>query len=531
MSTIIKMARLKKRIEQSKGLVIYGAGYLAKILITEFAENGIFVNYCVVSHRDKDTNSFEKIPLYEFENCICDMQKDNVITLIAVTELYEKEIEKNLQNNQIKNYLFVTEYVRTNDLLEYYSEKTEQEYLTEVAEWYVDKKRLALQDIEIIKKQFEYIINKRKYYEDKIVFAVGNPSPRVVKMLDALHEKGYQVDILFYAKAWNYENFYNQLVEKCANHFNCNTIEELMYYMILSHAKVIHLFSHINISDIAYILIKQKQIFPKLVFDQYDIANEMYITTYSSSNSFTCERYCLEHADGLCCRGYEQEYLIKEKQYKLCKNIIQFFDYCQSETFFYEGRDKTEELSLCYAGGIATEREWPEAPYACFLEFAKLCEKKQCHFHVYPSTWDENRFMDYILLDKKSDYFHFHRPVPFEILKRELLKYDYGVHLMKQGYLEKDYSGYITRNKTIYSVTNHFYDYLDAGLPIIAATPVRFSQEFEKEGVLLNWTIEEYDFDELRRRREELKNKVVAVRKKWSIGRKIEELISFYNAL
>lgn len=531
MSVNIRMTRLKKKIEQYKRLVIYGAGYLAKILNNELSENGILANYCVVSHKDKDVNSFENIPLYEFSDYVSDMQKNDVITLIAVTELYEQEIENTLIQNKIMNYLFITDYSRIITSFEKYSNKTEEEYLSEIAEWYIDKNKLTLKDLKPAKKHLEDIINSKKYYEDKIVFAVGNPSPRVVKMLGALHKRGYRVEILFYANTWLNDNFYNQLTEISENYHICKTIEELMYYMIMSQAKVIHLFSHIGISYIAFILIKQKELFPKLVFEQYDIANEMYITTYSSQNNFESERYCLEHADGLCCRGYEQEYLVRERQYKISGKIIKFFDYCQDEQIDETIKCKRNELSLCYAGGIATEREWPGAPYACFLEFAELCKENKCHFHVYPSTWNEQRFVDYIELDKKSDYFHFHRPVPFEKLKEELSQYDYSVHLMKQGYLEKEYSGYTTRNKTLYSVTNHFYDYLDAGLPIIAASPVKFARYFEKKGVLLRWTIEEYDFEELKSRRDELKNNVVIVREKLRIGQKIDDLISFYNKL
>ncbi len=134
-------------------------------------------------------------------------------------------------------------------------------------------------------------------------------------------------------------------------------------------------------------------------------------------------------------------------------------------------------------------------------------------------------------MDRKSDYFHFHKPVSYRDLRQELKQYDYGIHIIKNNFLKREKDGYYTRNKLIYAVTNHFYDYLEAGLPIIAAYPVKFAEYFEKKNVLLNWTLEEFDFEQLICRRKELKQNAIQVKKQLSVGKQIEKLIGFYNML
>lgn len=144
MNMNIKIARLKKDIAQYNRLVIYGAGDLAKKTNNELIERGIFAEYCVVSSKNENTNRFENMPLYSFSERIKDMQKSGVITLIAVTELYEKEIEQMLIQNGVKKYLFITEYLRKTISFEEYKNKTEQEYLIDIAEWCVDAHNVSL---------------------------------------------------------------------------------------------------------------------------------------------------------------------------------------------------------------------------------------------------------------------------------------------------------------------------------------------------------------------------------------------------
>ena len=63
-----------------------------------------------------------------------------------------------------------------------------------------------------IKKQLKDIIQKNSRRKDKAVFAVGNFSPRVIKMAGALHKKGFEVEILFYPGIWILDCFLDALL-------------------------------------------------------------------------------------------------------------------------------------------------------------------------------------------------------------------------------------------------------------------------------------------------------------------------------
>lgn len=531
MENRIRVTRLREAIKDYDSIIIYGAGQMAKAIYKELIKNNFFPLFCVVSNKEKNNDTFENIPLHAITDCISEMRRDGVVTFIAVTELYEKEIEEVLRQHNIHNYIFMTEYIYAKSFCQM---ETEEEYLDKIAEWHVEKHNLEVKDIELTKRKLKDLI-QGKCEKDKIVFVVAWIAPRVVKIANALCKNGYVIEVLFCPDIWNRKTLKNKLINICDTCTDCHSLEELMYCIMESKAKVVHIFSDICHSHIGYILIKKKRMFGKVIFDQYDIADGMYVDTYASKETYFYERYCIENADGLCCRGYEQKYLVNKKDYKIKGKTIKFFDYCWAVTentnYYEELYNKEKPLTLCYAGGIATEKEWPEAPYACFLEFASTCEKNKCHFHVYPSDWDEVRFKEYIELDNISEYFHFHKPVEYEKLSSELSQYDYGVHLIKKGFLEKEIVGYNTRNKLIYGVTNHFYDYIDAEIPIIAAAPLMFVDFFEKEEVLINWTVEEFNFELLIQMRDKLHKKVVEVKKKLQIDRHIGELTELYNSI
>ena len=72
---------------------------------------------------------------------------------------------------------------------------------------------------------------------------------------------------------------------------------------------------------------------------------------------------------------------------------------------------------------------------------------------------------------------------------------------------------------------------MEAGLPSIGATPVKLVEELEQRGVLLKWTIEEYDFEKLRQLKAEMKEKVLVAREEFRVKNQIERLIHFYDSL
>ena len=68
-------------------------------------------------------------------------------------------------------------------------------------------------------------------------------------------------------------------------------------------------------------------------------------------------------------------------------------------------------------------------------------------------------------------------------------------------------------------------------MPIIAAEPVELVKEFEAKEMLIRWTLEEYDYDELRQRKRKMKESVKKNRDSFMMKNQIKRLIDFYAEL
>lgn len=513
-----KKNRLMKKVQDYSKIVIYGAGYLGKQVANVLHTEKINLSAFIVTKKENDICM--GIPVWEFENIKEKIAVTDTLIIIGVTSKYEEEIEGKLVANKIDNYIKISDYIRENSF-EYYRDKSQEQYLDEIEEWYRDKYGSDERILGWREKGWDKKRTNRDY--NKIIFTVRDLSPRVNKIINCLKNREYSIELILMPDVIKRAHILEDIVETCENIYECKCIEEVMWHLNHSDAFINHIFNA-NCNDCAAIILKMKSLFPKAIFEQYDVLEGMYTTV--SQNELNLERYCMEEAQGVCCRGFETEYLKKYKNY-LIRDFV-FLDY-------YERREQSaeytpqEELSICYVGGIATERAYPGASYACYLELARLCEKNHCHYHMYPSVWDEKMLEEYIVYEKKHKYFHLHKPIPFRELCKELAKYDYGVHPIKKDYQYKREQGYVTNNKFIYATTNKYFDYVEAGLPIISATPEKLAHLFEEKGLLIRWTIEDYDFDELKRRRGEMRESVKKNRDSLCIENQIQYLLDFYK--
>ncbi len=520
---ITKLKKYKKRI-------IYGAGDYARRLLQTLKNYGIAVDYCVVTDKKENPDFLEDIPVCRINTCYADMQREDTVILIGVSSIYEKEIINMLLGYNIYNYLIIDDLYRNNSVtLNDYKNKTVQDCMEEIVEWYLDSDDNGFENYDQVMTRMKSLLRKEQKTREKIIFAVGDLSPRVIKIAKALSEKEYEIKVYICPGALIRQVCSSELQELNIFCHVCEYVEEIMYYMIVEKPWVIHIFSGWGDSISTYFLVKMKELFPKIVYDKYDIFNGMY--AYISAELLEAERYCLENADGICNRGYELEYLMNETNYNIKGKTIQFLDYCKDGSVDYVYRDEKEPLTLCYAGSIQTEKSHPDSSVACWLSLAEMCEKNKCHLHIYPMTWDKKTFAEYMELDSVNKFFHFHKPVPYMQIEKELSQYDYMVHPIRAGFLSKEINGIYYRRKGIYGCSNKFFDSLDAGLPIIGISMTKFTKFLEERGVCIRWAIEEYDFNLLKEKRNELRKKVVLVHKELQIKEHINELIKFYNSL
>ena len=401
--------------------------------------------------------------------------------------------------------------------------------LNSAAMWYVKNHRMRIKNCSGVMQKLKECMQTQYSVEDKkIIFIIELvATARLEKITKALCKRGYRITLLYNTKMVPKTEGLERLKEYCEAVHGYNRVAQLLYYTIESRIPIVHFYVAYNNFASILLLLQVKGIMPRIIAEKYDIFNGT--TPYKEAKKRYCraEKYFMEHSDGVCCREFSMEYCVKELGFELRREYLVFLDYAEEQIF--EEKEKQEELSLCYVGEICTEKEYPGASYACFLELAAKCERNNCHLHVYPFMWSETRFSQYIKYAQNSQYFHFHHPVEHNKLYEEISQYDYGIHPVKSTYLDREIDGCITRNKLIYASTNKYFDYISAGIPIIGISPVIITKEIEKTGGIIRWSIDDYDFDELKRRKKELRDELLQNRGYWMIDNRISELTDYYE--
>lgn len=529
----INFIALAQRLYKYDRIIFYGTGYMAGMLCDGLERMGITIDSCVVTHKRTNESYFRNtIPVYQVDEHLEEMRGENTVVLVAVGPQFEREIESILCNYGVKKYLLFSSFWKDRAaLFRDYQTKTVEQCIEDIAGWHIAAGQKDWENLDKVKEELTARIADRTTIKNRIVVAVSDLSPRVLKIVRALHNVGKEIKIYIYPNAMLREVCIDGLQKLGIPYHECICMEELMYELIMEQAEVVHSFSCGGNTVAAYVLIKMKELFSShIVYDEYDIFNEFY--TNALPEELEPERFCLEKADGICNRGYELDYLSQQCGYCFEGKTIQFIDYCRDEDIEQPEQHAEGTLSVCFAGWLTTEEANPNASEsACLLEFARMCEEAECHFHVYPSFWSEGLFKNYIELDKVSEYFHFHRPVPYDLLKKELSQYDYGMHLIKADFLQRETNGFFRKEKFIISMSNRFFDFLDAGVPIITAVPVLLSKYLESKGVLIPWAIEEYDFEHLRKNKGKYREAVEKAQKELQIKNHIHKLIEFYDSL
>lgn len=515
---------LLNKISDYNGFVLYGAGYISQLLKEKLAEENIKPLYCVVTGKDGNPEKSGETNVYSFQEKKSELCSKRILIVIAVSYPYEREIRNLLNQEGIVNYISVSEYCCDFAMFkELYIEKDLKWYLSRIKKWQYEHYETVLDD--------SCLLESREENPAEIVLVVNHPSPRALKIIKALMERGEKITVLVDKKTVK-EPVYSlwcEDLEKLGICYYYNWIEELFFLLLKKRKAVIHVFSTWGNICITYILLKLQNENHKVIVDEYDIVNGYY--TEVDENTLRLEKYCLEHASGICYRDFSLEYLTDYLDFNVRGKTIRFFDYCFGKDSHGALEENKGELSLCYAGGVVTEEDYVDCPFAFSMEFIETCEKNRCHLHIYPTCWDEVRYGKLIKKAEGSNYFHFHKPVMYEGLFQELSQYDYGIILTRDDIWEKEVSGYNTKYKYIYAATNKLFDYLDAGLPIISAEPKKMAEYLEDMGVLINWTNGQFDFNHLMAVRKSMRQKTAKIREELWVGNHIGKLVDFYESL
>lgn len=379
----------------------------------------------------------------------------------------------------------------------------------------------------------------RKYNPKCIVMISDSMKPRIAKIGFALRKKGYFVVFIMKKE------------EKSAVfHTDVKFFDRILFFKdskdaytkCLRYAPLVyHIFSEAKVETWVEHLLKNKNELGKMVYDQYDVYRglaSVYIEGCAER-----EKYCMENADGLCCRHFETQYLKHKFHYEFKGRRILFLDYCWNR-YPVRKREKAEQepLEIVYGGRILPRRtnavlgktEW-EA-----IEFlAGNCEASGNNLSMIPSSeCDKRLFRDFFRLDKRLAHFTLKKTMPY----KELICYesgmDYGIDCLEFQNKAEEYKKYCRLTdyeaKARYYATNKFFDYLDAGIPIIYGRKGEmFGRYLADYGVAVPCALENMprEFQHLKGKRNQYAKNVIRARKELSVENQIGRLIHFYKTL
>ena len=532
---LIDFDNLYYMISQKKKLFLYGIGKIGQIVKKELEFRGRTIEYAIVSSRENGEKQFGELKIKSIDEVADELkktEKESVI-VISVDRVFNDEIITELRKRNISNYIPVIDFMVNSPQYDLMCQKMGFIHNEQIESIYGETNPKTI----IMKRTG----NKAK---EQVLFIISMYSPRVCKITRALKRNGYKVRYLlmddFTSNIGNNQRIVEEMGE--IEVLRYDSLSELQRELISNDIAFIYIFSRItadrSLSVYAW-LIKMKKDLPTIVFEEYDIG---ILYDHLPSINLEREKYCIENADIVIDRAFELIYALNEKGYIINGQRIQIFDSCDEDQFvlndsfrnMHASYETSEEIHLCYAGGLIQTKNYPEFDWS--KELAEMCLENKCHLHVYPSpnSWKENKeelYGIYFKLDNENEYFHLHNPVPYSELSKEISKYDYGIHPTFKDKNGRGGFGYYREGKFIYAATNHVFDYLNAGLPVVIAEPILFAKVFEEKGVGINWYIEDYDFNFLKEHRNEFHTRVIDVRNDFLIDAGVKKIIESVQSM
>ena len=535
-------SKLYNEIIHFTQILIYGAGCYANMAYEFLKSAGLkeLIDSFVVTEL-KEYREIDGIPV----RCIDDIAFDDneeMAVFIAVSCVYEKEIVQLLQEKRCLHMLKFGDYMVNGDFIEQLRTQSDEQFKDSIIDEYIWGGRSdSVFEFEKKREEIEnYISQRRRDCIDwnTIVFISGYMNPRSEKIIGALVKKKYHVIVL------GYEGCNELVIKEIKGHniafFHCTDIPDVFCKAIQYNPLVYYYEPAWGDCSGPEIMIRHRNLFGKIVFASYDVLNDGYVQIPEKDKLM--ERYCLENADGIVWRWFSKEFLAKEKGFEYQGKSIQFLDYCKG--FELDKKAKTDDiLKICFVQGGVYELldENLLKNDGTYIEAARIDTILKrignidgCIFHMFVgfcNASDKDRLGE---LESEYSNFKVYYGTVYSDLIVKISEYDYGCLLMTGG---RDIPELESINNTIYgsnyinSEANRFFDYLDAGIPIIATRPKKQCEYFDNLGVLVKMNISNIDIDYLKQNRALYKKNVERAKPEVLIDNQITRLINFFKGL
>lgn len=532
------ISSLCETLNQFDKIIIYGTGHYAQAVYPYLVQEGLSKKIlCFTQTEESECKVFDNVPIVNIKELNCN--KAECVVLIAVSRVYENAIKRVLSEYQYFNFVFLENYVVDRGFNEkkFYDLHTYEEYCETIVDWYL-KTHIQKTDREMLMQE---LMIRGTTADDKkdsnlIVMICGHVSIRSNKIIGALKKRGYQIIMLHYfsnGHTWCIEN----LQKLNITIYKCQYIEEMLY-KALQYKPLVYLFEP-RWGDClwAEIMIRNKEYFGKIVLSLYDILNAGYST--QTQDKLDTEKYSLEHADGIVWKWFVKDMMEKKGFHFRGKSIL-FLDYCNDvkESSVRHLGEEPDLLKLCVVVGFGylfcTTREC-ETKYTCLARLDEVLDKignrDDCILHLYVGTMSEQSKELCKQCERKFKNFKFFLNTEQSLLLEKLCDYDYACNLYIKGELPPDdliiddMTGAIMRCHA----RNTFFDYLSAGLPMIATMPQKYLDYVKEYDVVVRMDVFDLDIDYLKKNKHYYKEKAKIAGKKLNIDNEIGRLIDFFK--
>lgn len=528
-----KYKSLYKCIDQYQKIIIYGTGNYAQLVYPQLVKFGLKKKIvCFAQSEVNGHNFIDGIPVTGIENVQCD--KDKTVVLIAVGKPYVDKIRKTLSEYDYTNLVFTIDYQQSTE--PFYHLESFQEYCELIANWYVETKKGEMDRSTVL----ESLLDRgkkagRNRKKNLIVMISGNISARTAKIASALKRKKFDLVVLDYSKikkTWFLEELYsaNVKIEKCC------CIEEMLYNA-LQYDPLVYFFEP-QWGDCLWpqIMIFQKQYFGKIVISLYDVLNDGYCEEPESN--LATEKYSLENADGIVWRWFSKD-LLESRGFKFQGKSIQFLDYCDINNMNCSsdapGFFSVRLCAVVGYGDAYVENRTYVPQYTEWARIGEILDKigniAGYEFHFYAGSLKNENIEICRKYEEQYDNFRFFVGIEHQELMNRLRGYDYGCELYIEGDEPPDdarvayYFGSYHRN----SIRNAFFDFINAGLPVITTYASKMWEYLSEYDIVLKMTLTDLDLEFLRKNRKYYKDRSEVARRELCIDKAIPSLIQFFQ--
>lgn len=534
------MKDLCKELNRYPKVLIYGAGHYANVIYQALKKAGLRDKIDSFLVTDLDGAEYIDGITIKPASALASYSKIESVILVAVNRTNEKEIIQTIKgvygfDNTIKLLDYIME---DNVLYERLGTESDEWFYQHIMEHYVWNYTSPTNGVENRWKEIDSNIMQReltKPDQNTIVFISGHLNSRSEKIIGALVRKNYHIVVLEYGLC--NELVRTEVMSYNIEFFHCRDIIEVCYIALQYKPLVYYFEPYWGDCSGSEMMIRHKNVFGKIVFATYDVLNDGYVQIPGKGK--LSERYCLENADGIVWRWFSKDFLAEKKGFVYKGKSIQFLDYCKG--FDVKSDKKSDDrLKICFVlGGIEqflddtvfTNNTIYTEPARIDTILDKIGNRNDCIFHLFLGRCDDNNRKKLEKLEEMYFNFKVFYGTRYSELIFKISEYDYGCLLMTDG---KDIPEQESINNVYYgssyinSVTNRFFDYLDACIPIISTVSKKLCEHLDRYGVIIKMTVSDINIEYLKKNKLIYAKNAARAKTELQIDNHIQRLIDFF---